>query len=292
ASTFIYQHRFADPFADLSARLALRSLPGVGSANYVYALCALVLVAGGLGFIALYRMVSVTVSYAERRSNFVAAVSHELKTPLTAIRMYGEMLRDNIVPAEAKRAEYYGHITAESERLSRLINNVLEFSRLEKGTRQIALVTAPLGPVVAEAAELLRPHAEREGFTLDVDVDASLPEVRFERDALLQVLFNLVDNAVKYARDRDPKRISLSCRLEGREVHVAVRDHGPGVAAHHLRKLFEPFYRGESELTRRSTGTGLGLALVHSLAKEMGARAAARNVDGGGFEVEIVFPVA
>ena len=103
----------------------------------------------GSGSLALYRMVSVTVSYAERRSNFVAAVSHELKTPLTAIRMYGEMLRDGIVPAEAKRAEYYRHITVESERLSRLINNVLEFSRLEKGTRQMSLVTGSLGPVVA-----------------------------------------------------------------------------------------------------------------------------------------------
>jgi signal transduction histidine kinase len=289
---YVYQHRFADPFADLSARLALRPLPGVGSANYVYALCALVLVAGSLGLIALYRMVSVTVSYAERRSNFVAAVSHELKTPLTAIRMYGEMLRDGIVPAEAKRAEYYRHITAESERLSRLINNVLEFSRLEKGTRQMALVTDALGPVVTAAAEVLRQHAEREGFALDVEVDASLPPVRFERDALLQVLFNLVDNAVKYARQGDPRRITISCRADGREVRLAVRDNGPGVARHHLRKLFEPFYRAESELTRRSKGTGLGLALVHSLAQQMGASAVARNVDGGGFEVALVFPAA
>jgi hypothetical protein len=287
---FVYQHRFADPFADLNARLALRPLPGVGGANYVYALCAVVVAAGGLGLLAIYRMVSVTMSYAERRSNFVAAVSHELKTPLTAIHMYGEMLRDGIVPAEAKRAEYYRHITVESERLNRLINNVLEFSQLEKGTRKMPLVTGSLGPVVTEAAELLRPHAEREGFTLDVDVGRSLPVVHFERDALLQVLFNLVDNAVKYARDGDAKRISVSCRLEDGEVHLAVRDHGPGVARHHLRKLFEPFYRGESELTRRNKGSGLGLALVHSLAKEMGARAAARNVDGDGFEVVIVFP--
>ena len=292
ASAYVYQHRFADPFADLSARLVLRPLPGAGGANYVYALCGVVLLAGGLGLIGLYRMVAVTVSYAERRSNFVAAVSHELKTPLTAIRMYGEMLRDGIVPAEAKRAEYYRHITAESERLSRLINNVLEFSRLEKGTRQMSLVTGSLGPVVTEAAELLRPHAEREGFVLDVEVDASLPAVRFERDALLQVLFNLVDNAVKYARESEPKRITLSCRADGRQVRLTVRDHGPGVPAYQLRKLFEPFYRGESELTRRSKGTGLGLALVQSLAKQMGASAVARNARGGRFEVELIFPVA
>ena len=107
------QHRFAEPFDDLSARLALRPLPGVGSVTYVYALAALLLVTGVLGLAALYRMVSVVVGFAERRSNFVAAVSHELKTPLTAIRMYGEMLRDGMVPSEAKRDEYYRHITVE-----------------------------------------------------------------------------------------------------------------------------------------------------------------------------------
>jgi len=291
AAAFTYQHRFAEPFADLSARLALTPLPGVGSANYVYALCAVVVVAGGLGLLALYRMVSVTVAYAERRSNFVAAVSHELKTPLTAIRMYGEMLRDGIVPAEAKRVEYYRHITAESERLTRLINNVLEFSRLEKGMRQIPLATASLGPVVMEAVELLRPHAEREGFALDCAVEASLPAVRCERDAVLQIIFNLVDNAVKYARAREPRRISLVCRRAGPAVDLAVRDSGAGVAPQQLRRLFEPFYRGEGELTRRSAGSGLGLALVRGLAAQMGARARAGNPPDGGFEVVISFPV-
>jgi signal transduction histidine kinase len=291
-AAFVYQHRFAEPFADLSARVALRPLPGVGGAGYVYALCAAVVVAGGLGLLAIYRMVSVTVAYAERRSNFVAAVSHELKTPLTAIRMYGEMLRDGIVPSEGKRAEYYGHITAESERLTRLINNVLEFSRLEKGTRQMSLATAALGPVVMEAAELLRSHAEREGFRLDAEAAETLPPVRFERDAVLQILFNLIDNAVKYARDSQPRRVSVTCGLVGAEVRVAVRDHGPGVEPRHLAKVFEPFYRGESELTRRSTGSGLGLALVRGLAAQMGARTAARNVPDGGFEVAVIFPAS
>jgi len=286
---FAYLHRFAEPFDDLGARLALHALPGAGSASLVYLLSGLLLAAAGLGLGALYRMVSVVVSFAERRSNFVAAVSHELKTPLTAIRMYGEMLRDGIVPSEAKRQEYYRHITLESERLSRLINNVLEFSRLEKDTRGLALATAPLGPAVAEVATLLRPHAAREGFELRVEVDPDLPPVCFERDALVQVLFNLVDNAVKYARDGGPREITIRGRRDGGQVRIAVRDHGPGVPAPHLGKIFEPFYRGESELTRQSKGTGLGLALVRGLAERMGARAAGRNLPEGGFEVEIVF---
>jgi signal transduction histidine kinase len=289
ASAFLYQHRFAEPFADLTARLALRPLPGVGSVTYVYALCALLLATAVLGLAALYRMVSVVVSYAERRGNFVAAVSHELKTPLTAIRMYGEMLRDGMVPSETKRNEYYRHITVESERLSRLINNVLEFSRLEKGTREMALVVGSVAPVVQEVAELLRPHVQAQGFELLVEIAAGLPPVRFEHDALMQVLWNLVDNAAKYARDASPKRIELSCRQHGGDVRVTVRDHGPGVAARHLGKIFEPFYRGESELTRRSKGTGLGLALVRGLVERMGASVSGGNVPDGGFEVEIAF---
>ena len=287
ASAFVYRHRFADPFDDLRALLTLRPLPAAAGTTYVYGLIAVMLLTTGVGLAALYRMVAVVVAYAERRSNFVAAVSHELKTPLTAIRMYGEMLRDGIVPSEQKRAEYYGHITAESERLSRLINNVLEFSRLERGARTPALVTGSVGPLVCEAGDLLRPHAEREGFGLEVTVDDPLPPVRYERDALLQVLFNLVDNAVKYATNGSPRRIVLACRAVDDSVRLTVRDHGPGVPDRHMRKIFDPFYRGEDELTRRSKGTGLGLALVRGLAEQMHATVTARNVVGGGFEVEI-----
>jgi signal transduction histidine kinase len=290
-ASFTYLHRFAEPFDDLSARLTLAVLPGMGGATYVYALSALLLVAGVLGLAALYRMVSVVVSFAERRSNFVAAVSHELKTPLTAIRMYGEMLRDGMVPSEAKRDEYHRHITAESERLSRLINNVLEFSRLEKHTRSVNLVNGALGPVVEEAAQLLRPHAEREAFTIGVEVAPNLPPVRFERDAVLQVVFNLVDNAVKYAGN-GARHITITCRPDAGGVRLAVRDHGPGVPARHLGKIFEPFYRGESELTRRSKGTGLGLALVRGLVECMGARVVGRNAADGGFEVAVLFRAA
>jgi signal transduction histidine kinase len=292
AGDFVYQHRFADPFDDLSARLALRTLPGSGDARWIYALSGGMVVAAVLGLLALYRMVAVAVAFAERRSNFVAAVSHELKTPLTAIRMYGEMLRDGIVPSEEKRDEYYRHITAESERLSRLINNVLEFSRLEKGTREVALTTGPLEPVVREAVELVRPHVEAEGFTLRVATDATLPPVRFERDALLQVLFNLVDNAVKYAGDGTERWVEVRTAAADGGVRLAVRDSGPGVPERHLAHVFEPFYRGERELTRRHKGTGIGLALVRGLVERMGGRVGGRNVDGGGFEVTVAFPAA
>jgi signal transduction histidine kinase len=156
-----YQHRFAEPFESLSARLVLAPLPGLGGAGYVYALAGLSMVVAVLGLAAIYRMVGVVVSYAEQRSNFVAAVTHELKTPLTAIRMYGEMLRDGLVPSEAKRDEYHRHITAESERLSRLVDNVLELSRLQNGTRRVRLERGDLGAVCREVATLVAEGAHQ-----------------------------------------------------------------------------------------------------------------------------------
>ncbi len=291
AASFVYQHRFAEPFDDLSARLGLRPLPGAGSAGDVYTLSALLLAVGALGLLALYRMVSVTVRSADQRTHFVAAVSHELKTPLTAIRMYAEMLRDGMVPSESKRAEYHRHITVESERLSRLIDNVLELGRLEKGGRDVVFVSGSLGPVLTDVAELLGPHVQRAGFELAVETEPDLPAVRFDRDALVQVLCNLVDNAVKYARDAALRRIELRAWRDGADVCLAVRDHGPGVAPRHLGRIFEPFYRGESALTRRHPGSGIGLALVRGLIGRMGARVSARNPPGGGFEVELRFAV-
>jgi len=281
--------RFAEPFDALGVRLTLQPLPDVGGAGYLYAIAGLLLLSGTAGLLALYRMVAVTVRFAERRNNFVAAVSHELKTPLTAIRMYAEMLRDGMVADDDKRQSYYSTITAESERLTRLINNVLEFSRLEQGSRDTSLIVGPIGPVVREAAAILETHARESGFRLDVEVAAGLPPVRFDRDAVRQVVFNLVDNALKYARDAGDRVVAIRCVRDGDGVRLVVRDRGPGVETRHLTKIFEPFYRCEDELTRTAKGTGIGLALVRGLAEAMGADVSGQNVADGGFEVALRF---
>jgi len=291
ASTDVYRyrHRFAEPFAALNVRLELAPLPGVGEADFVYAISLLLLVTGTLGLYAVYRMVAVTVRFAERRSNFVAAVTHELKTPLTAIRMYSEMLRDDMIEDDDRRRVYYSTITAESERLSRLIDNVLEFSRLEQGTRETNLIVGALGPVVGEAAAMLEPHAREAGFRIDVEVEAGLPPVAFDRDAVVQVVCNLVENALKYAREAGDRVVTIRCVRAGEGVSLAVRDRGPGVPGSHVSQIFEPFYRGGDELTRTAKGTGIGLALVRGLADAMGAAVVGRNLPDGGFEVSLTF---
>jgi signal transduction histidine kinase len=292
SAPYTFSHRFADPFDPLSAELALAPLPDGPGERAVLGLAGLLVVAAGVGLVAVYRMVALRLAFAQRRSNFAAAVSHELKTPLTAIRMYVEMLRDGLVGSEEKRSEYYATLGTESERLSRLIDNVLEFSRLERGTRRLELHAAPLGPAVEEVLALLRPHAEREGFALELELEPDLPPVRFERDALAQILFNLVENALKYASRAPDRRVRVLCGAEGGRVALSVRDHGPGVAERRLGRLFEPFYRGEDELTRETRGSGIGLALVRGLAERMGAAVSARNAAGGGFEVTLLFPAA
>jgi signal transduction histidine kinase len=253
----------------------------------VIVLSALLLALCGLGGVVLYRMVSVRLEYAARRGDFVAAVSHELKTPLTSIRMMAEILRDGMVSDEARRQQYYQTITAEAERLSRLIGNVLTLARLERGAPSPERVVGDAGEVLRQAAEVLGPHAREMGFTLEVRVPPDLPPVLMDPDALLQVLVNLLDNALKFSAEAEDKRVLIEAHAEGAGVCITVRDHGPGVPPRQLRRIFEPFFRGERELTRRTRGTGIGLALVEGLVARMGGRIQAQNHPEGGLEVSV-----
>lgn len=289
ADVALFRHRFAEPFAPAVALVKIDA--GTGSAlESARLLSALLVVSMLLGLFAVYRMAAYAVSYAQRRSDFVSAVTHELKTPLTAIRMYSEMLRDGMVPDEEKRRRYYDTILAEGERLSRLVDNVLELARLERREKPPPLVVASLDEVLGEARALLLPHAGKEGFTLELNVEPALPHVQIDRDGLLQVIFNLVDNAIKYSKSAAEKKIAILARRQGEQVVVTVADRGPGVTPHQQRHLFEPFWRGENELTRTTKGTGIGLALVRGLVERMGGKVVARNREGGGLEVQVSFP--
>ena len=287
---FMFSHGFAAPFTALGVTSYIRALPeprGSGR-TWILQLTALLILVGSIGLFALWRMVSVVVHFAERRSNFVAAVSHELKTPLTAIRMYAEMLRDGYVLNEEKRDEYYETMATESERLSRLIQNVLELSRLEKGgSSGGVMVTGNVRPVLEEAVRVLERHARDRGFRVVLDVPAELPPVRYERDGLLQVLINLVDNGIKFSQDADPREVVIEATPRSGGLTLQIRDHGPGVPPRHLSRIFQPFYRGERELTRTTKGTGIGLALVKGLIADMGGSVSARNHPQGGFEVRV-----
>jgi signal transduction histidine kinase len=284
-----FRHALAAPFDSWQVSLRLAELEDADESGALFGLAALLVGATLLGLFALYRMVAVQLRFAERRDNFVSAVSHELKTPLTAIRMYAEMLREDMVPDQGTRREYYAIITAEAERLTRLINNVLEHARLRKGQRPMQPTRGDAASVVREVLDVIRPHLEREGFAVELHVEPGLPAACFDGDALKQVLFNVLDNALKYGRGLDPARIEIRCALAGDQVVLGVRDFGPGLEPERLGQVFEPFFRGESELTRRNTGTGLGLALVRDLVRAMQGTVSCHNRQPG-FEVRVALP--
>jgi signal transduction histidine kinase len=280
-NSYAFTHRFAAPFSMLSLSLHLRKLADPDEGRFVYPLAGLLALSIVAGLYALYRMAATQVRFAERRNDFVSAVSHELKSPLTAIRMHAEMLEDDLIVAESKRHEYYRTITRESERLTRLIENVLAFSRLERKTQKLQIVAGDVTPVIEECLEVLRPHAESHGARLEFENRAGHAAVRCDPDALKQVLFNLIDNAVKYgSTESDPTIQVVASRCDG-GVSISVRDRGPGVRRDQLDLIFEPFFRAEHELTRRTTGTGIGLSLVRELVVAMGGRVRAEAADPG-----------
>jgi signal transduction histidine kinase len=166
---------------------------------------------------------------------------------------------------------------------------VLELARMEKGQHRAEPVVGDVRPIVAQVIESLRPHADAQGVELILEAPEGLPPAKVDRDALVQVLFNLVDNAVKFGRpqagERARVRVTLEARGDGVVVHVL--DEGPGVPKGQLPLIFDAFYRGERELTRTTKGTGIGLALVAGLVADMGGRVTARNREEGGLEVMV-----
>src|SRR5262245_25671007 len=188
---------------------------------------ALLLVVIVLGLGATYRVVRRESEMARLKSDFVANVSHDLKTPLSLIRMFAETLEMDRVPDEASRREYYGVITRESERLTRLIDNVLDFSRIEGGRQRYDMAPASIEPLVHEVVEAFRYPLAQQGFKVDVEIAPELPDVPLDALAMKQALANLVDNAIKYSGER--RRLRVSARPARDEVLVEVADEGLGI---------------------------------------------------------------
>jgi signal transduction histidine kinase len=288
AGTVLHRARLSPPFGDLELAFVVDALPrapGTGLLVWVAVTLAAVLCGG---FILMYRFGAGQMRLARQQQDFVSAVSHELKTPLTSIRMYGEMLKSGWTD-EAKRQTYYDYIHSESERLSRLIENVLQLARLTRNTQRFDLKSVTVAELVDLARSKVATQVERAGFALVVRNDA--PEgtsVVADLDCAAQIFINLVDNALKFSAGAAVKKVEITARRNSDgTVLLTVRDHGPGVPKTQLKKIFELFYRAENELTRETVGTGIGLALVRQLAAAMGARVDARNCEPGAeFRVE------
>jgi two-component system phosphate regulon sensor histidine kinase PhoR len=223
------------------------------------------------------------------KSEFVANVSHELKTPLALIRMFGEMLQSGRVASDDKRQQYLDIIVAESERLSALIENVLDFARVERGRHAYDFGRADVGEAVARAVSVYRHQAEREGVEVTVEFGGDLLHPRVDARAIQLAVINLIDNALKYASGS--KVVQVRAKRMPSYISIRVTDNGPGVAEEDRERIFERFVRGTAARTRSVRGSGIGLALVKHIAESHGGRAWVEGAPGGGATFVILLPM-
>ncbi|MBI1422933.1 MAG: GHKL domain-containing protein [Gammaproteobacteria bacterium] len=286
------QTRLSAPWSDLELIFSVNQLPnGPGGNVLAWVAFILIIVLCG-GVYLMYRLGVRQIELARQQQDFVSAVSHELKTPLTSIRMYGEILREGWAD-ESKKRGYYDYIFTESERLSRLIGNVLQLARMTRHELQTDLKTLRVSELIDNIRSKVSSQIERAGFQLDLQCDEPAQAARIEVDVdfFTQILINLVDNALKFAARAEQKRIDIACRRQQDRIVFSVRDYGPGIPKDQLRKVFRLFYRANNELTRETVGTGIGLALVQQLATAMQGRVDVINRQPG-VEFQVSYPVS
>ena len=237
-----------------------------------------------LGMVGLAAVVALTglaivviASVKERRlaalkSDFVANVSHELKTPLSLIRMFGELLLGGRAPSDEKRRQYLQIIVSESERLTTLIENVLDFAKVERGKAGYEFAPGDVGEVVARSVDLYRYRAEREGVDVELEIEGGLPPARIDARALELAIMNLLDNALKYAKEGGRVDASVARAPAGDRIEVRVTDRGPGIEPEEQGPIFDRFVRGRRASEQRVRGSGIGLALVKHIAESHGGR--------------------
>jgi two-component system phosphate regulon sensor histidine kinase PhoR len=247
-----------------------------------------VIIAVGLGVVFL--SVRAERRASQLKSDFIANVSHELKTPLSLIRMFGELIATGKHKGETSAREYGGIITRESERLAHLIDNVLDFARLERGKASYNFAEGRLDEVVERALDVCRYRLDKERMRLRTDIEDHLPPVRMDEDAMALVLINLVDNAVKYAGEGGEVAVRLA-RVPG-GLALSVRDRGPGISVHEQQRIFERFYRATNARMRNVRGSGIGLSLVKHIAEAHGGRVEVSSTIGQGATFTVFVPAA
>ncbi|MCH5373140.1 MAG: HAMP domain-containing histidine kinase, partial [Planctomycetes bacterium] len=234
------------------------------------------------------------VTLSERRAAFVSAVTHELRTPLTTFRMYAEMLAEGMVTDEGRQAEYLETLKVEADRLTHLVENVLQYARLERGSRGRRRETVSVGALLTRIQPRLQDRANQADMIIRLEAEDSVRAIQVATDpsAVEQILFNLVDNACKYAQAGEDRRIH--CRVEStpREVRIAIQDHGPGIRPGEVRRLFRPFSKSAQAAADSAPGVGLGLALSRRLAGQLGGRLEVCGGNGVGATFTLRLPRA
>ncbi|TNE72030.1 HAMP domain-containing histidine kinase [bacterium] len=264
----------------LSAQRSFRSWLVIG-------LIVLVL---GITFGLLFRFWKKEQHITQLKTDFVANVSHELKTPLALIRMNAETLSLGRVPTEEKRQHYLRVIEQEAERLGHLINNVLNFSKLESGKKEFQTEMVSVNDVLAQVEDSYRSYVERLGFSFDVQLPETQLYITSNKNDMIEILLNLLDNAVKYSLDK--KHIQIDAAKELSTVRISVKDSGMGIPREWQQSIFEPFVRIENSLTQKTKGTGLGLSLVKRMVSAYHGTIQVESEPENGTTIILNFPLA
>ncbi|HEX3084617.1 MAG TPA: HAMP domain-containing sensor histidine kinase, partial [Pyrinomonadaceae bacterium] len=241
------------------------------------------------GLVLTKRMVSKEIAVAKLKSDFVSNVSHELRTPLALIRLYAETLELGRISTKEKKHQYYRIIRKESERLTALINNILDFSRIEAGRKEYEFRETDIADLVRNTLDSYRYQIEQQGFELEEAIDTELPAVRIDREAIARALVNLVNNALKYSQDQ--KYIGVKLYRENGSVKLEVADHGIGIARRDQTKIFEKFYRAGDPLVHNTKGSGLGLSLVRHITEAHGGEIEVESSPGAGSKFIMSLPL-
>ena len=259
--------------------------------NFFYgALLAFIVALMLLGAILIARDISRESETTRMKTEFVHNISHELKTPLTLIRLYGETLQRKKNLKNKEKEEAYEIITKESERLSHMINNVLDFSRIDMGRKEFDFKQDNLSEVIRNTLESYSYHLEKKGFSVQAEIAADLPEIYFDPEAIASVLVNLLSNAIKFSPDKKEVIVRLF-KQDGKAV-LQVEDRGIGISPEEISRIFIRFFRSKSEVVSETRGSGLGLTLAKHISEAHGGRIKVDSEPGKGSLFSVILPIS
>ncbi len=243
-----------------------------------------------LGVWIVYRNIKKEVELAQIKSEFVSNVSHELRTPLSLISMFSETLEMDRVKTEAKKKEYYSIISQESSRLGKIVNSILNFSKMEAGKRQFNFVDSYLNDVVENVYHSYKFHLEQKGFKFKLLKDETIPIIKIDEEAISEAIVNLVDNAVKYSDNN--KEITVRTKLESNYAFVEVEDNGIGIPEKDQKKIFDKFFRVSSGNVHNIKGSGLGLSIVKHIVDAHKGKIELSSEVNKGSTFRLLFPLS
>jgi len=267
----------------------ITTLMKAGSGSYLLAFILIVLLML-LGFVFILYTLTVELRLNKLKSEFISNVSHELKSPLTSIRMMTEMLHHNRVENEKRKAEYYSAMLEESEHLSHLIDNILDFSRIDEDRKKYEFIDLEPDKIIREFLTSIREMIRETGFTVNYSCLQGVSDIRADRNAILQVLHNLVDNAIKFSGTS--RKIDIELVSGENAMELSVKDYGIGISAKDQDRIFERFYRSRESQRSGIRGSGIGLAIVKKIVEDHGGSLILDSTLGEGSKFTVRIPVS